>query len=1229
MKNIRILRALTLVALSMLLLLSLISCGDLKVESFTPVRASVKTSYLEGETVDFSGLKVQIQYNDSDLNTELTLDDGLVLEYDEDITATAGNKQVKITYECPHTGTTQEAILPILVEVDPDAVKHDSYVLDVTGMKTTYLLGETIDFTGIKVIEKFTNGGADVEMTDLSLISYTYDAATITAAVGNKQIAVTYNGEAAGAIAITVNYPTITSTVANLTGIKTEYLKGESASFTGLTFTLTYENGETRTVDTFTLVSNTEALLSTFGEKDVLVKFTDPISGTEQSASFKIKVDGIKDYTVDVTAAKTEYDAGEGLSFDGITVTANYYFGKTEAVTTGISFVYADDITNTAGNKQIGVTVNGVSAGSYTIAVGDIPTLVLGTDGMDLSYRVGDTVSLEGLTATVTYKDDATKNFTVLLSDLSYSLDGATAAAGTKKITVTYMLEGEIAITADVSLTVYGISGYDVETDGVKLGYIVGDTINLAGVKVYAKYDDGGERVLIDAARIRFDTDVSTATIGNKDIRVFLDGASAAIGKITIGVEKNTIEKIEILGDYETLFEKDKDILFTGMSLKVTYKNGSSVTVPFTKLTFTGADKSTLGKQNVTVSFTDEINNEQASTTFSIEVYEKKTVSQFKASDEIDEFKASNDKVGTVGYGGTGFESQYENKAVYLIGDDNEFTFYPLIRVGTTLETLTGGFYSDVTLAVKLNGSYKVLEARIADASKPSVVSYYDGDTLYATVNTYYGRYQFSEAATNKEVKLSVLPNATRYDISAINPVTLEAKVIDGYNVTEAWQLAVIDNTQSELWNTLKTEKGIVGIDPAAVILHKNIKIAANDIPSDLLLTLSKDIVYTNDTTKEEKTIKAGTKYVKDGVFVYVHSGEKDFAFEGNFFKLDLSEFPLVPSPTVFGEELGYGSDFSNMTLLYFQQSDTHWDAVPSKMTNIVLENFSLRGNAGADKWVDSQGNLVSAGGVIFMKAVDYTDVTVQNANITSCFIPFFSDLDGYLMLDTVKVYDSYQNALYIWGDRGCDVKNSYFIKAGGPMAIVQSLYRDEATKVSSLNIEDTVIETGLTGEEIWFAAIGATPIVSQKIQPLLYGLEQAGIGQFMDSEGKMNIISAIISDTGSGFEDLNAVISMGTMEGSVLVNGGGIERDLDKALWQSICGHPKFAQGAGFITVGTDSDAVVLYTDGNGFYAHDGTAFNPQGSMAHYEMYQKLVAADYFTLSQGGLSVTFGRIEK
>ena len=179
--------------LSVLVLFTLASCnfgGSLKMTAFTVDRSSVKTVYYIGEEIDFSGIRATVQYSDKALNVEYTAKD-LTVTYDPDITASVGTKTVTVSFMDPHLNIKQQAQVQITVKEDPNAVKHASYAVDFSGMKTTYFVGEALDFAGIKIIEKFTNGGADVEITDLKDIEYSY-AEDITAAAGTKTVTATY-----------------------------------------------------------------------------------------------------------------------------------------------------------------------------------------------------------------------------------------------------------------------------------------------------------------------------------------------------------------------------------------------------------------------------------------------------------------------------------------------------------------------------------------------------------------------------------------------------------------------------------------------------------------------------------------------------------------------------------------------------------------------------------------------------------------------------------------------------------------------------------------------------------------------------------------------------------------------------------------------------------------------------------------------------------------------------
>ena len=224
--------------------------GSLELESFSVDRSTIKTSYYIGDEIDFTNIKAYVKYNDNSLDKVYTYDE-LIITYDDDITATTGSKTVTVSFEDPNfDNELQSTQVLITVSEDPNAVKHMSYKIDSTDVKKDYLVGDTVDFTGIKVSEIMTDNSV-VAIDDLTKLSYEYDADTITSTTGNKTIAVKYDGENAGTITIKVEYPEVTDKELDLSGVKTEYLKGEDVDFDGLSITLTYENGKTETVNTF------------------------------------------------------------------------------------------------------------------------------------------------------------------------------------------------------------------------------------------------------------------------------------------------------------------------------------------------------------------------------------------------------------------------------------------------------------------------------------------------------------------------------------------------------------------------------------------------------------------------------------------------------------------------------------------------------------------------------------------------------------------------------------------------------------------------------------------------------------------------------------------------------------------------------------------------------------------------------------------------------------------
>ncbi len=1252
--NRKILTAILLVSFVFVLSSCAFLGGSLKLESFTVDRSTVKTVYLVGEEIDFSGIQATAVYSDESLTKVYTYDE-LDITYDPDITATPGTKTVIVSFMDPNLDVKQETSVQIKVNEDPNAPKHSGYAVDSSAVKLDYFVGETLDFTGVKVYEKFTNGGADVEMTDLSTLVFEYTD-DITATPGTKSVTVKYDGESAGVISIKVKYPAVTEVVLGTDSVKKEYMAGDNLNLTGLTVTITYENGEIKTVTEFTA---DEVDMSTAGEKVVVVNYIDPISGAAASQSFEIKVDAVVGYTVDTSGMTLTYFEGDEVSFEGIVVTANYYYAASENVPfESLDFVHEDGLTATSGNKVVEIKIGDSKIGEFVVAVGDIiATPTLNTEGVKLDYKQAEAIDLTGLTLTVTYNDGtpAVENIPLSMLSIVSSDPSKLTAEGTKdgkSVTVTLSYDDALVGRLYAYLTIKVYSPIDsIKTQPSKLEYYQGDEFDFSDivvVRTYKHLENYEEVVAYEDLVFPGSMIAEKWATYPQGKAIYVKGSNSAAGNIQYMIHKNEIDSVTVGGEFDSSYEVDDIVDFTGLTVTLTYKNGKTVVLTLDQLNFDEVDTATAGTKTVVVNFTDDVNSEDASASFTITVIEKKaTVVQFEKPTGITSFESDNKDAGTLNYGDTGFSGQFLNGGkLYVIGDDNEFRFNPLFSVNDNgfIKSLSS-YYTVVDLYLHDGADYILLD-KVADPAKPTMVSYYNGEDLFAVVDTYNGLYSFKTAA--EKVKISVLPSEEYYVLNNNNPVVLEAKVIDAYNVYEAWQLAVIDTDTSRTdWDAFKNEKGLVGVNPAGIVIHNDIHISASDVPASFFNVSTKDVTYykvVGGEVLETSVAPAGTRYLVDGTNIYRRTSTSDFVIEGNFFAIDTRNFPLIASPAVFDSNLGldYGSDYSNATLFMFEGTSANW--TPVTVPNVTIDNITFIGNASRDNWLDGEtdGNLVTAGGLILIKSSRYANTTMTNTINNSFFIAYFPECTGVLNVKDSKCYDSYQNSAFVWADSVFNVENTYINGSGGPVILSQSVKETvngtEMYLSPVTNITGSEVETHVTGEEIWFKAVGATSIVGN-IKALGAGLDQlvsavtGAMGNtvhanWTDDSGKMNI-KGIIMPRGSSTD---ALVD-GMIQGTATFDGEGVVRWYEATEnhnpdWYAILTNPYFQAGAPFLTVvGADGTEHTIYfvQDGQAgtFYDMNGLAIGTE-SPDTAAIIAAFASADQIVLHQGGLSAVF-----
>lgn len=211
------------------------------------------------------------------------------------------------------------------------------------------------------------------------------------------------------------------------------------------------------------------------------------------------------------------------------------------------------------------------------VAYGEIASIAVKQAPTARQY-VGNALSTTGLVLTATTADgtsyDVTSGYTVSGDKFD--------AAGEKTVTVSY--NGK---EASFKVNVIGVSAIMITSAPAKTTYFVGDTLNCSGLTFRVSYSDGTTAVKMSD----YTTNVSTFTkSGEQIVRVYYYGANGVFKVYVNAVNIKNVE-IETEPTKKTYFAGDA-IDLAGLTLKVTYDNGTTATVDKGFTTSTTLDSS-------------------------------------------------------------------------------------------------------------------------------------------------------------------------------------------------------------------------------------------------------------------------------------------------------------------------------------------------------------------------------------------------------------------------------------------------------------------------------------------------------------------------------------------------------------------------------------------------------------------------------------------------------------
>lgn len=454
------------------------------------------------------------------------------------------------------------------------------------------------------------------------------------------------------------------------------------------------------------------------------------------------------------------------------------------------------------------------------------------------------------------------------------------------------------------------------------------------------------------------------------------------------------------------------------------------------------------------------------------------------------------------------YDAADADKMVYKVGDQGLFRFAPSANVklkGQSAQTTI----NNISTLKKL--------FLLADDNDENVSETDVSETMsnYVTINENGIDYQFKSAAIGKTFRLELEPDYTKYYSKNPQIYQFEFKVIQGYNVDSLAELSLFDNVQSA-WNDYKTATGLTAAALGGIILHKDIEITADIIPSSFKQSsddLAAQKVFPNEdfntwaetyfdgATPEEQRANAEAAFVgspKDYTTLFCRSTlNENFSFEGNFFNIDYSHLKpvyLIQDKRTVKNTLAKGlqSDGSHASLFSINNSDV---GAPNPDKNhkhtVEMRNFSAKGNGGLSIRESTQElDPLNKGGFMAFK-MNSAQFNIQNSIVSSAFISFMvqenagvqSPSNTSMNADRITSYDSYSNMFFVHGVAGNTVTNSWLSKSGGPLVMLNEPYENtdwyDTVNECSMDCTNCYLMNEVMGTEPWFEGhTGSTALV-------------------------------------------------------------------------------------------------------------------------------------------------------
>lgn len=498
----------------------------------------------------------------------------------------SGNVTATIT---GYGGYTAQYIFEILPEtITGIEISHLPY-------KTSYYEGDSLDTTGLSV-KKFYNTGKFEEINDASITVLGFKNNQL----GSQTLTVSLEGFSANYNITVYSVKPISISVNSLPD-KVAYALGDTFDTTGLSVTVMYNNGTTKTITNGFDLSGFES--SSEGTKEIEVAYTFADDELNKNitlySEFTVNVGTVTDVKVKNFPNKTEYYTSDGkLDITGLSLELTYSNGLTKTVTSGFSTPYGYNL-NKSGVQDVMISYNGIVT-SFEINVTEV---VL--DSIEIShlpktqYYVGETLSTSGLCINRTYNDGTSSEvwsgYTVMVNGYDEGELPTFLSTGTKNVTI-YYADGSQRKSIQYEITISSVALEKIEIGQMpyKTKYKENDTFLTTGMVVNAVFNNGDIEQITD-----FTTSYDFSSVGEKTVTVWYLGESTSLNVFVVKPERIVISKLPDIIEYQIGDTLD----LTGIQVTAIYYDSTHVNIDVEQLYANVTDFDQAGDCAITLTY--------------------------------------------------------------------------------------------------------------------------------------------------------------------------------------------------------------------------------------------------------------------------------------------------------------------------------------------------------------------------------------------------------------------------------------------------------------------------------------------------------------------------------------------------------------------------------------------------------------------------------------------------